>query len=122
MAQVLERLLIEVLFGHGPTGAVARGDTVEDAAQDSGFSDRGGAGVKLELSHDGDIGAAVMLPPETVQELGRWLLRTLGQDEHGFPVELGGILERLSKEKKASAILQRGDKTRIREALQALKS
>jgi len=85
-------------------------------------SDRGGAGVKLELSHDGDIGAAVMLPPETVQELGRWLLRTLGQDEHGFPVELGGILERLSKEKKASAILQRGDKTRIREALQALKS
>jgi hypothetical protein len=85
-------------------------------------SDLGGAGVKLELSHDGDIGAAVMLPPEMVQELGRWLLRTLGQDEHGFPVELGGILERLSKAKKANTIFQRGDKTRIREALQALKA
>ncbi len=63
-----------------------------------------------------------MLPPETVQELGRWLLRTLGQDEHGFPVELGGILERLSKAKKTNPILQRGDKTRIREALRALKT
>jgi hypothetical protein len=85
-------------------------------------NDRGSAGVKLELSHNGDVGAAVMLPPGTVQELGRWLLRTLGQDEHGFPVELSGILERLSKTKKANSILQRGDKTRIREALQALKS
>jgi hypothetical protein len=86
------------------------------------ISDLGGAGIKLELSHNGDVGAAVMLPPETVQELGRWLLRTLGQDEHGFPVELGGILERLSKAKKTNPILQRGDKTRIREALRALKT
>ncbi len=85
-------------------------------------SDRGCAGVKLELSHNGDVGAAVMLPPETVQDLGRWLLRTLGQDEHGFPVELSGILERISKAKKTNPILQRGDKTRIREAIRALRT
>jgi hypothetical protein len=63
-----------------------------------------------------------MLPPEAVQELGRWLLRTLGQDEYGFPVELSGILERISKAKKTNPILQRGDKTRIREAIRALKA
>lgn len=78
--------------------------------------------MKLELSHNGDVGAAVMLPPEAVQELGRWLLRTLGQDEHGFPVEIGEILERISKAKKTNPILQRGDKTRIREAIRALKA
>jgi hypothetical protein len=84
--------------------------------------DLGNSGVKIELHHNGSVDAAVMLPPEAVQGLGRWLLRTLGQDEHGFPVELGGILERLSKAKVNSSILERGDKKRIKQALQALRS
>lgn len=84
--------------------------------------DLGGGGVKLELHHEGEVGAAILLPAEEVQNLGRWLLRTLGQDAHGFPVELGGILERLSKTRIEESILQRGDKKRIKQALQALRS
>lgn len=83
--------------------------------------DLGNAGVKLELHYDGAVGAAIILPPGEVQRLGKWLLRTLGQNEYGFPVELGGILERLSKTRIEDSVLQRGDKKRIREALQALK-
>lgn len=84
--------------------------------------DLGNSGVKLELHHNGDVGAAIILPSAQVQRLGRWLLRTLGQDEHGFPVELGGILERLSKTKIENSVLERGDKKRIKEALRALRS
>ena len=83
--------------------------------------DLGNAGVKLELRHDGDVGAAIILPSAEVQRLGKWLLQTLGQDKHGFPVELGGILERLSKTRIEESVLQRGDKRRIKEALQALR-
>lgn len=84
--------------------------------------DLGNAGVKLELEHNGNVGAAIILPPEEVGNLGRWLLQTLGQDKHGFPVELGGILERLSKAPAKAPILERGDKKRIKEALRALRS
>lgn len=84
--------------------------------------DLGAAGVKLELHHNERVGAAIIIPPEEVGNLGKWLLRTLGQDEHGFPVELAGLLERLSKAKVETSILQRGDKKRIREALRALRS
>ena len=49
------------------------------------------------------------------------LART-GQDERGLPVELSGILERLSKAKIKVPILERGDKKRIKEALQTLRS
>jgi len=83
--------------------------------------DLGSAGVKLELYQDDRVGAAIILPPGEAGRLGKWLLRTLGQDKHGFPVELGGILERISKAKIEDSILQRGDKKRIREALRALK-
>ncbi|MBN1360670.1 MAG: hypothetical protein JW993_08765 [Sedimentisphaerales bacterium] len=84
--------------------------------------DLGSAGVKLELDYNGDVGAAIILPPEEVGNLGRWLLQTLGQDKHGFPVELGGILERISKAPAKYQILERGDKKRIKEALRALRS
>ena len=84
--------------------------------------DLGGGGVKMELGHDGDVGAAIILPPEEVRNLGRWLLATLGQDERGLPVELGGILERLSKIKIEHSILERGDKKRIKEALRTLRA
>ncbi len=84
--------------------------------------DLGSAGVKLELGHEGQVGAAIILPSEEVGNLGRWLLQTLGQDKHGLPVELGGILERLSKTPVKAPILERGDKKRIKEALRALRS
>lgn len=84
--------------------------------------DLGSGGVKIELDHNGDVGAAIILPPEEVGNFGRWLLRTLGQDKHGLPVEIGGILERLSKAPTKLPILERGDKKRIKEALRALRS
>ncbi len=83
--------------------------------------DLGGTGVKMELRHEGKVEAAILIPPEEAGNLGRWLLATLGQDEHGFPVELGGILERLSKAKVENSILERGDKKRIKQALRALR-
>jgi hypothetical protein len=84
--------------------------------------DLGNGGVKLELQHQGESEAAIILPSEEVRNLGRWLLATLGQDERGLPVELSGILERLSKAKIKVPILERGDKKRIKEALQTLRS
>jgi len=84
--------------------------------------DLGGGGVKMELRREETVEAAIIIPPEEVGNLGRWLLATLGQDENGFPVELGGILERLSKVKATHPILERGDKKRIKEALRALRS
>ena len=103
-----------------------RSSSLPPFVHDNGYrlrvSDRGNSGVKLELAHDGEVAAAIILPAETVEQLGKWLLRTLGQDEYGFPVELGGILERLSKVKAAQPILERGDKKRIRQALRALRS
>ena len=85
-------------------------------------SDLGNAGVKIELIHEHDTMGAIILPPEEVGEYGRWLLQTLGQDRYGLPRELPEILKRLSKQKKANQILQRGDKTKIRDALKVLQS
>ena len=84
--------------------------------------DLGNGGVKLELQHQGEPSAAILLPSEEVRNLGKWLLRTLGQDERGLPLEIGGILERLSKAKVKTSILERGDKKHIKEALEALRS
>jgi hypothetical protein len=84
--------------------------------------DLGNSGVKIELSHEYDAIGAIILPPKEVGDFGRWLLQTLGQDRYGLPSELPEILDRLSKQKKASQILQRGDKTKIRDALKVLKS
>jgi hypothetical protein len=85
-------------------------------------NDLGGSGVKIELLHEYDTVGAIILPPKAVGHYGRWLLETLGQDRHGLPRELPEILKRLTKQKKASQILQRGDKTKIRDALKVLKS
>jgi hypothetical protein len=84
--------------------------------------DLGGGGVKMELRREDNVEAAIILPPEEVGNLGRWLLATLGQDEHGFPVELSDILERISKTKVALPVLERGDKKRIKQAIRALRA
>ena len=85
-------------------------------------SDLGNSGVKIELLHDYDTVGAIILPPKEVGKCSRWLFQTLGQDRFGLPGELPEILTRLSREKRAGKILKRGDKTRIRDALRALKS
>lgn len=83
--------------------------------------DLGKAGVKIELSHDYNVGAAIILPPKKVQECGAWLLETLEQESNGLPRQLTDILERLSKQSGFRTKLERGDKKKIREALRALK-
>lgn len=83
--------------------------------------DLGVQGVKIELIQAYDIGGAIILPPEKVQECGRWLLQTLGQNSFGLPKELSVILARIVSHKKSTKILQRGDKKKIRDALKVLR-
>ena len=83
--------------------------------------DLGTRGVKIELNRAYDIGAAIILPPEKVRDCGRWLLQTIGQNSYGLPKELLAILERLVRHEKSGRILQRGDKTKIRDALKVLR-
>ena len=103
-----------------------RYDALPDFTFRNGYTlqanDLGGSGVKIELLHEYDTVGAIILPPKAVGLYGRWLLETLGQDRYGLPRELPEILKRLTKQKKASQILQRGDKTKIRDALKVLKS
>ena len=83
--------------------------------------DLGTHGVKVELNRLYDDGGAVILPPEKVRDCGRWLLQTIGQNSHGLPKELTDILQRLITHKKAGQILERGDKTKIKDALKVLR-
>jgi len=83
--------------------------------------DLGIQGVKIELIQAYDIGGAIILPPEKVQECGRWLLQTLGQNSFGLPKELSDILARIVSHKESGQILQRGDKKKIRDALKVLR-
>jgi hypothetical protein len=86
------------------------------------LADLGKAGVKIELidAHEGS--AAVILPPEKIEECSKWLSKTLGQRCHLLPQELSKILGRLAKEKRPNRILERGDKKTIKEALRLLKA
>lgn len=83
--------------------------------------DLGKSGVKIELSHNYNIGGAIILPPRQVREYGTWLMETLEQDINGLPKQLTEILERLSKQTGTMLKLERGDKKKMREALRALR-
>lgn len=85
-------------------------------------TDLGNNGVKIEFSHENDVGAAIILPPNTVAQYGRWLLKTLGQDKHGLPNGLSDILRKLSKHKGIERSLERGDKKTIKDALRVLRT
>jgi hypothetical protein len=84
--------------------------------------DLGAQGVKVELNRTFDIGGAIILPPQKVQECGRWLLQSLGQDSFGLPKDLSDVLSRIIKHKKSGQIFERGDKKKIRDALKILRS
>jgi len=84
-------------------------------------TDLGKHGVKIEIGHEDDVGAAIILPPKEVGQCGRWLLQTLGQDRHGLPKELPDILQRLTAQKGAERILEWGDKKKIKNALKVLR-
>lgn len=93
---------------------------------ENGFSftatDLGNNGVKIEFSHQNDVAAAIILPPRAVAQCGMWLLKTLGQDKHGLPTGFSDILRRVSKHKGIERSLERGDKTRIKDAIRVLRS
>jgi hypothetical protein len=86
------------------------------------LADLGKAGVKIELTDSHEGSAAVILPPDKTKECSRWLSQTLGQRCRLLPEELEKILGRLLKEKRTSRILERGDKTIIKESLKLLHS
>ena len=85
-------------------------------------TDLGNNGVKIELLHENDVTAAIILPPGAVAECGRWMLKTLGQDKHGLPNGLPDILRRLSKHKAAAPAFNHGDKKKIKDAIRVLRS
>ena len=112
---------------HPLTDVDLKDTSVSQFTFDDGYrfcaADLGKHGVKLSLTHDqDDVGAAVILPPEKVEQFGRWLARTLGQDRHGLPVEIRDILRRLNESTPSPDILQRGDKKKIKQALRTLRS
>ncbi|HUV40650.1 MAG TPA: hypothetical protein VMW23_02530 [Sedimentisphaerales bacterium] len=84
-------------------------------------TDLGGLGVKLELVDKQQDAAAIILPPAKAKECARWMLRTIGQQEQRLPKELPDILERLTRIKSAGAKLKRGDKKKIKDAIEVLK-
>ncbi len=84
-------------------------------------TDLGNNGIKIEFSHENDVAAAIILPPYAVAQCGRWMLETLGQDKHGLPNGLSDILRRLSKHRGIERSLERGDKTRIKDAIRVLR-
>ena len=84
-------------------------------------TDLGNHGVKIELVHEDDVAAAIILPPGTVRSCGGWLLQTLGQDKHGLPNGLPEVLRRLSKYKGIEPALKRGDKKTIKDAIRTLR-
>ena len=84
-------------------------------------TDLGGMGVKIELVDNQQDAAAIILPPAKAEECGRWLLGTIGRQEKRLPKELPDILERLARVKSTRAKLKRGDKKKIRDAIEVLK-
>lgn len=82
-------------------------------------TDLGNNGVKIELFHENDVASAIIIPTGAVGEFGKWLLDTLGQDQHGFPNELPDILRRLCKYKRP--VFKRGDKKRLKDTIRALR-
>ncbi len=84
-------------------------------------TDMGNEGVKIELVREHEDGRAIILPPKTAKECGKWMLRTLGRVGRNLPEELPDILERLTKQKRVDRILKRGEKKKIKDAIKVLK-
>lgn len=80
--------------------------------------DMGGEGVRLELSHRYEGNGAIILPPEVAEELGRWLLSSLGQTVSKLPNRLEETLKRILVGKR----FEPGDKNRLRETINVLKT
>ncbi|MHC4299077.1 MAG: hypothetical protein ACYS7Y_17525 [Planctomycetota bacterium] len=115
---------VNTQLGNGPKRLLKA--SLPEFAYEDGYTisatDLGKAGVKIELSHNYNVGGAIILPPKQVAECGRWLLETLDQDSNGLPRQLVGVLERLSKQSGFKAKLERGDKKKIKDALRVLKT
>ena len=80
-------------------------------------TDLGGRGVKLELGRSRDELGAIILPSTEVKVCGEWVLEASGCNKFGLPKRVMDLLKRLLKDKRASLMLERGDKARIKEAL-----
>jgi len=83
--------------------------------------DLGDGGAKIELCSGDEDGMAIILPPIKAKELGKWLLNTLGEEKLKLPKDLLDILERLVEQKGNEQRLKRGDKTKLKKAIQVLK-
>ena len=78
-------------------------------------------GAKLTLTHSQYEEATILLTPEIVDKLAKWLMNTLGQTIPLLPVKLPKILERITKTKGMNIKLQGGDKKALKSALDLIK-
>ncbi len=80
-------------------------------------TDLGSEGVRIELVHPSQGTSAVIMPPDKARRCAHWILRSLALREPNLPSELPELLYRLVNNKT----LRRGDKKKIREAIQILR-
>lgn len=122
---VMIELTSETVKETGKSASIGRG-ALPGFHYQNGYTfsatDLGNHGVKLELLHENDVAAAIILPPKMVAKCGRWLLQTLGQDRHGLPNGLSEVLRRLNKQKAAERLFQRGDKKMLKDAIRVLRT
>ena len=74
-------------------------------------------GAKLTLTHPQYEEATILLTPEIVDKLAKWLMNTLGQTIPLLPVKLPKILKRITETKGMNIKLQGGDKKALKSAL-----
>src|SRR4030042_43652 len=117
---VMIELTTETVKETGKLASISRG-ALPGFHYQNGYAfsatDLGNHGVKLELLHENDVAAAIILPPKMVAKCGRWRLQTLGQDRHGLPNGLAGGLRRLNKQKAAGRLVQRGGQKMPKDAI-----
>jgi len=85
-------------------------------------TDLGNRGVKLELGRNIDTLGAIILPTTEARACGEFVLKSVDCNKFGLPNRLTEILKKILRMPEASVVLQRGDKARIKEALEMLES
>jgi len=79
-----------MVMGHGTERtAVQQRSALSQFRYENGYefrgTDLGNEGVKIELVHNDEPEAAIILPPAKAEQCARWILQTIGQHNHRLP-------------------------------------
>ncbi len=78
-------------------------------------------GVKITMSYPHEHSTAILFPPEKTEELGQWLLKSMGLTVPRLPQKLEGLLQRVIDSKDKIMPLKRSDKNMAKDAIKTLK-